>query len=236
VSASAETIVRDLERLVETVTLDDSEPALHWTCKSLGQLAEELNRKGHAMSHSLVADLLMQLGYSLPAGRETAEGGGEPFRNAQFQLIDRTLQRFLADMQPVISLDTKQRELARDFKNAGRNPDTPPVHGFLVRELGRDTPYGVDGFGQNTGSAYVDMDRATAASTVDRIRGWWDSVGQWVYPKAYELLITAGAGGSNAPRARLWRADLQKLADKTGLRIALCQLPPALSKWNRTAG
>ncbi len=180
------------------------------------------------------------MGYSLQAPWTwTSEGDREPGRNSQFELINRTVKRFLADEQPVISVDTKERGLVRDCKSDGRQlrprgqPDTARAQDFLIRELGRDTPYGVDDLEQNTGRTIAGMDHDTAAFAVDSIRHWWQSVGQWVYPHAHRLLITAGAGGSNAPRVWLWKAELQELADETGLSIAVCHFPPGASKWNR---
>jgi transposase len=232
-------VVADLEKLLEPVTRGDPESPLRWTCKSVRRLAKELGLQGHVISYPVVAELLRELGYSLQANRKTTEGEGHPDRNAQFEYINRKVQRFFASQQPVISVDTKKKELVGDFKNSGRElrpqgkPEKVRVHDFLIPELGRATPYGIYDLAQNTGWVSVGMDHDTAAFAVESIRRWWQSMGQPVYPKAHRLLITADAGGSNGPRLRLWKVELQKLADETGLRIAVCHFPPGTSKWNK---
>jgi hypothetical protein len=232
-------VVADLEKLLEPVTRGDPESPLRWTCKSVRRLAKELGRQGHVISYPVVAELLRELGYSLQANRKTTEGEGHPDRNAQFEYINRKVQRFFASKQPVISVDTKKKELVGDFKNSGRElrpqgkPEKVRVHDFLIPELGRATPYGIYDLAQNTGWVSVGMDHDTATFAVESIRRWWQSMGQPVYPKAHRLLITADAGGSNGPRLRLWKVELQKLADETGLRIAVCHFPPGTSKWNK---
>jgi hypothetical protein len=232
-------VVRDLEKLVEPVTRGDPESPLRWTCKSVRRLAQELNRQGHAISYPVVAELLRGLGYSLQANRKSKEGDNHPDRNAQFEYINRQVKRFLASKQPVVSVDTKKKELVGDFKNGGRElrpqgkPEQVRVHDFLIPELGHATPYGVYDLARNSGWVSVGMDHDTAAFAVESIRRWWQSMGRPVYPKADRLLITADAGGSNGPRLRLWKVELQKLADQTSLRIAVCHFPPATSKWNK---
>src|ERR1700694_2140239 len=233
------TLKRDLEKLVEPVTRGDPESPRRWTCKSVRRLAEELNRQGHTISYPVVAELLRDLGYSLQANRKSKEGSSHPDRNAQFEYINRKVKRFLASKQPVISVDTKKKELVGDFKNGGRElspqgkPERVRVHDFLIPELGRATPYGVYDLARNTGWVSVGMDHDTAAFAVESIRRWWQYMGRPVYPEASRLLITADAGGSNGPRLRLWKVELQKLADETGMRIAVCHFPPGTSKWNR---
>ena len=187
----------------------------------------------------MVAELLHQLGYRLQANRKTKEGTKHPDRNAQFEQINRKVKRFLAHRQPAISVDTKKRELVGDFKNNGRelrpkgDPEKVRVHDFPIPELGRATPYGVYDMARNRGWVSVGVDHDTAAFAVETIRRWWRSMGQAAYPQAKRLLITADAGGSNGSRPRLWKLELQKLADETGLRIAVCHFPPGTSKWNK---
>ena len=239
ISESDPGILSDLENLVEPSTRGDPESPLRWTCKSLRRLAEELSQQGHHVSHPVVAELLRELGYSLQANRKTKEGGSHPDRNAQFEHINSKVKRFLASQQPVISVDTKKKELVGDFKNAGRelrpqgDPEKVPGHDFWIPELGRATPYGVYDLARNMGWVSVGRDHDTAAFAVESIRRWWRSMGQAVYPKAQRLLITADMGGSNGPGVRRWKVELQKFADETGLRMAVCHFPPGASKWNK---
>jgi hypothetical protein len=233
------TLLRDLERLVEPVTRGDPESPLRWTCKSLRKLAEELRRKGHRTSHQLVGRMLHDLGYSLQANSKTLEGTNHPDRNAQFEYLNRRVKRQLQQRQPVISVDTKKKELVGDFKNNGRelrpqgDPEKVRTHDFVIPELGRANPYGIYDIARNTGWVSVGVDHDTAAFAVESIRRWWNSMGQPAYPQATRLLITADSGGSNGARVRLWKVELQKLADETGLRIAVSHLPPGTSKWNK---
>jgi len=232
-------LLRDLERLVEPVTRGDPESPLRWTCKSIRRLAVELQRLGHQTSHRMVAEMLHELGYSLQANRKTKEGTNHPDRNAQFEYLNRKVQRRLGAGEPVISVDTKKKELVGDFKNGGRelrpqgDPEKVRVHDFLIPELGRANPYGVYDLGSNTGWVSVGMDHDTAAFAVETIRRWWLGMGKAVYPQAHQLLITADSGGSNGARVRLWKVELQRLADETGLRVSVCHLPPGTSKWNK---
>ncbi len=233
------TLRADLERLVDPVTRGDPESALRWTCKSVRHLAAELGRLGHGVSRQLVAKLLHELGYSLQANRKTLEGGDHPDRDAQFAHINARVQAQLAAGEPAISVDTKKKELVGPFKNGGREwrpegqPEAVRVHDFAVPELGRVSPYGVYDLAQNTGWVSVGIDHDTATFAVESIRRWWDAMGRAVYPRATRLLVTADGGGSNGARVRLWKLELQRLGDETGLTIAVCHLPPGTSKWNQ---
>ena len=233
------TLQSDLERLVEPVTRGDPESPLRWTCKSVRKLATELKQMGHRANRQTVAEILGQLGYSLQANRKTKEGSSHPDRNAQFEFINNKVKRYLAQGQPVISVDTKKKELVGDFKNGGRewrpkgDPEKVRVHDFVIRGLGRASPYGVYDIAHKAGWVNVGVDHDTAAFAVESIRGWWNSMGQTGYAKAKRLLITADSGGSNGSRVRLWKVELQNLADETGLRISVCHLPPGTSKWNK---
>ncbi len=229
----------ELERLVEPVTRGDPESPLRWTSKSVRKLAKELSQQGHQISHELVSQLLSQLGYSLQANRKTLEGGTHPDRTAQFEHINAQAKAFLAAREPVLSVDAKKKELVGDFKNGGREwrpegePEQVRVYDFPLKELGRVTPYGIYDQRQNTGWVNVGIDHDTAAFAVESIRRWWNSVGKQQYPRAKRLLITADGGGSNGSRVRLWKWELQQLADEIGLCISVCHFPPGTSKWNK---
>jgi transposase len=229
----------DLESLLESTTRGDPEAPLRWTSKSVRQLTGELRRMKHGVSHQVVADLLHELGYSLQANRKTTEGSNHPDRNAQFEHLNGKVKWSLARHQPVISVDTKKKELVGDFKNNGKElrpkgtPEKVQVHDFVDPELGRATPYGIYDLGRNSGWVSVGMDHDTAEFAVETIRRWWRTMGSPAYPQAKRLLITADAGGSNGPRLRLWKVELQKLANETGLRIVVCHFPPGTSKWNK---
>jgi len=229
----------DLERLLESTTRGDPEAPLRWTCKSVRQLTAELTRMKHRVSHQVVADLLHGLGYSLQANRKTKEGTNHPDRNAQFEHLNGKVKWCLGRRQPVISVDTKKKELVGDFRNSGQEwhtkgkPEEVRVHDFVDPALGRATPYGIYDLGHNSGWVSVGMDHDTAEFAVETIRRWWRTMGQPTYPQATRLLITADAGGSNGSRLRLWKLELQKLADETGLRIVVCHFPPGTSKWNK---
>jgi transposase len=237
--ASDPSLMTDLELLVEPTERGDPESPLRWTCKSVRRLAEELNRADHKTSHRMVAELLHELGYSLQANSKTIEGTSHPDRNAQFEYINRKVKRYLGSRDPVISVDTKKKELVGEFKNAGRelrpmgDPERVRVHDFLIPELGRAVPYGVYDIGANTGWVSVGVDHDTATFAVDTIRCWWRSMGAQVYPRPRRLLITADAGGSNGSRVRLWKVELQRFADEIGIPISVSHFPPGTSKWNK---
>jgi hypothetical protein len=228
-----------LDRLVEPVTRGDPEWPLRWTCKSTRLLAAELGREGYQVSHTLVDQLLHEAGYSLQANRKTKEGTSHPDRNAQFTHINRRVQRQLSVRQPVISVDTKKKELVGDFRNSGQEwrpqgePEKVRVHDFLDKKKGKAIPYGVYDVGRNVGWVSVGVTHDTAAFAVQTIRSWWRRMGRKSYPRARSLLITADSGGSNGTRVRLWKWELQKLANETGLTIGVSHLPPGTSKWNK---
>ena len=222
-----QTLVADLEKLVESTTRGDPESCLRWTCKSVRRLAEELESMGHSVSYPVVAELLHELDYSLQANRKTKEGDDHPDRNAQFEHINAKVQQYIGLRQPVISVDTKKKELVGDFKNGGQDwmpkgkPKQVRVHDFMIPGLGRAAPYGVYDLAQNIGWVSVGVDGDTASFAVETIRRWWHAMGKERYPQAQQLLITADGGGSNGSRLRLWKLELQRLADETGLIIAV---------------
>ena len=230
---------RALEALVEPSTRGDPESPLRWTCKSLRKLAAELREQGHRVSHQLVAELVQAAGYSLQANRKTREGGAQPDRDAQFAHIAALSADYLATGDPVISVDAKKKELVGDFKNGGREwrpkgePEEVRVHDFPIPEVGRVTPYGIYDLAANAGWVSVGIDHDTAAFAVASIGRWWQEVGQVRYGQSPRLLITADGGGSNGSRVRLWKVELQRLADATGLTISVCHFPPGTSKWNK---
>ena len=233
------TLRADLDALVEPTSRGDPESALRWTCKSIRKLADELTNMGHKTSHRMVAELLHEEGYSLQGNRKTLEGSSHPDRNAQFEHLHAAVQLQLSFGQPVISVDTKKKELVGPFKNAGRElrpagkPQEVLVHDFPIPELGRVSPYGVYDLSRNEALVSVGIDHDTAAFAVQTIRNWWQTMAQPLYPNAKRVLITADGGGSNGSRVRLWKLELQKLADETGLEIAVCHFPPGTSKWNK---
>lgn len=228
-----------LEALIEPSTRGDPQSPLRWTCRSLRELAESLARQGHAISYRVVGELLKQLGYSLQANRKTLEGGAHVDRDAQFQFIHRQVQAYQRAAQPVISVDTKKKELVGNYKNAGRqwqpegHPESVKVHDFVDEQLGRANPYGVYDLMHNEGWVSVGTDHDTASFAVESIRRWWQTMGQSLYPQATELLITADGGGSNGSRVRLWKVELQALASELKLAIRVAHLPPGTSKWNK---
>jgi hypothetical protein len=239
VTALDPSLVRALEALVEPLTRGDPTSPLRWTCKSTRQLAGDLRRQGHPVSHRKVAELLHGLNYSLQGNRKTKEGTSHPDRDAQFAHINAQTEAFQRRGQPVISVDTKKKELVGDFKNGGRewqpagHPEPVRVHDFLDRDRGKAIPYGVYDVAANQGWVSVGTDHDTPAFAVEAVRRWWEQMGRPTYPEAAELLITADGGGSNGSRARLWKTELQRLADETGLRIMVCHFPPGTSKWNK---
>ena len=228
-----------LRELVEPATRGDPENPLRWTSKSVRHLAAALKARGLSASHQLVSELLASEGYSLQANVKTREGGAHPDRNAQFEHINERIRAAQAEGQPVISVDTKKKELVGDFKNSGREwhpkgqPEAVRVHDFIIPEMGRANPYGVYDLAHNRGWVSVGTDHDTATFAVSTIRRWWAGMGAALYPQAKRLLITADGGGSNGSRNRLWKRELQALADDTGLRIEVSHLPPGTSKWNK---
>jgi len=236
--ATDPTVLADLERLVDPATRGDPESPLRWTSKSVRKLAAALGELGHQVSPQWVATTLRDLGYSLQANRKTREGTAHPDRDAQFGHLNAAAAACLAAGDPVISVDTKKKELVGDFKNGGQEwqpvgiPEAVRMHDFAIPAWGRVSPYGVYDLARNEGWVNVGIDHDTAAFAVESIRRWWRGAGQARYPQARRLLITADGGGSNGSRLRLWKWELQRLADETGLTIGVCHFPPGTSKWN----
>jgi len=232
-------LLRDLDALVEPTSRGDPMSPLRWTCKSTYRLAEELKQRGHEISQRTVCDLLTQMEYSLQSTRKTREGGQHEDRDAQFAHIARTVADYQSVGAPVISVDTKKKELIGDFKNAGKEwqpkgtPEEVRVHDFIDPDLGKVAPYGVYDLTANAGWVNVGIDHDTAEFAVASIRRWWREMGAVTYPHAGRLLITADCGGSNGHRVRLWRRELQKLADELRMAIQVCHFPPGTSKWNK---
>jgi len=232
-------LLDDLLTLVAPSERGDPMSPLRWTCKSLRRLAAELRALGHRISHTVVGEVLKQQKFSLQGNRKTREGDSHPDRDAQFAYINESVTSMLAGQQPVISVDTKKKELVGDFKNGGRewrprgDPEEVRVHDFLIKELGRAVPYGVYDLAANEGWVSVGIDHDTAAFAVQTIGSWWHNVGHQQYPGASCLTITADGGGSNGSRVRLWKYQLQKLADELGMEINVHHLPPGTSKWNK---
>jgi transposase len=232
-------ILEKLETLVDPVSRGDPRSPLRWTCKSTRQLSQELGQKGYAISNVTVADLLHRLDYSLQANAKTLEGASHPDRDAQFQYINSRVREFLRRQQPVISVDTKKKELVGNFKNGGKEwqpkgePEKVEIHDFASPEFPKVIPYGVYDIGKNMGWINVGTDHDTASFAVASVRRWWFGMGREIYPSATALLICADCGGSNGYRVRLWKIELQTLASETGLRITICHFPPGTSKWNK---
>jgi transposase len=233
------TLLSDLERLVDPATRGDPMSPLKWTSKSLRNLAAALHALGHRVGHDVVGTLLKKLGYSLQANRKTLEGSSHVDRDAQFRHIAETVKAAIAAGQPAISVDTKKKELVGDFKDGGReyqpagSPEQVRVHDFIDPKLGRAAPYGVYDIADDKGWVSVGIDHDTAAFAVNAIRSWWTNMGRGRYADAHTLTITADGGGSNGSRVRLWKIELQKLADELGLTIVVLHLPPGTSKWNK---
>jgi Rhodopirellula transposase DDE domain len=233
------TLVKDLEALLDATTRGDPMSPLRWTCKSTRHLADALSRQGHRVQYRTVAALLHEMDYSLQANRKTREGASHPDRNAQFEHISRQVRTFQQAGQPVVSVDSKKRELIGDFKNAGQEwrpagtPEKVRAKDFPDKQLGKVTPSGVYDLTHNEGWVSVGIDHNTSQFATETIRRWWYEMGVPVYPEADRLLVTADAGGSNGYRCRLWKVGLQHLADTIGLRITVCHFPPGTSKWNK---
>ena len=233
------TLKKDLESLIEPFTRGDPDSPLRWTCKSVRRLAKELKEMGHKTSHRMVAELLREMKYSLQANSKTKEGNQHPDRNAQFEYINKRVRAHQKSNQPVISVDTKKKELVGDFKNAGREwqkqgePEKVRVHDFIDKKLGKVAPYGVYDLSRNDGWVSVGIDHDTAAFAVHSIREWWRRMGKKAYLEVRTIQITADSGGSNSSRSRLWKWELQKLANQTGLNLRVCHFPPETSKWNK---
>ena len=232
-------LLSDLLALVEPAVRGAPMSSLRWTCKSTRRLASELRTMGRAVSHTVVSELLHAQRFSLQGNRKTLEGGQSPDRDAQFHHINDSVTKALAEKQPVISVDTKKKELAGDFKNNGRewrpqgSPEEVRVHDFIIPELGRAVPYGVYGITANTGWVSVGMSAGTAEFAAGTIRRWWSEIGRVRYPGAKYLTITADGGGSNGSRVRLWKRELQRLSNEPGIDIVIHHLPPGTSKWNK---
>ena len=228
-----------LEALVEPTTRGDPENPLRWTCLSTRQLAVALNQRGYRIGRQTVATLLEELGYSLQGNQKTKEGSSHPDRDAQFRYIHGRVEEFQRRGQPVVSVDTKKKELVGDFKNGGRewrpkgDPEPVRVYDFVDKTLGKVNPYGVYDTTANVGWVSVGVDHDTAEFAVETLRRWWAKMGCLRYPAATEWWVTADGGGSNGARVRLWKVALQRLADETGLQITVCHFPPGTSKWNK---
>jgi Rhodopirellula transposase DDE domain len=232
-------VLHALEELVNPATRGHPESPLRWTCKSTAKLAEELTQQNHPVTDRTVARLLKQAGYSLQANRKTREGSSHPDRNAQFEYINNQVLAFQKQNQPVISVDTKKKELVGEFKNPGQEwqpkgePEKVDVHDFPKKDLGKAIPYGVYDLASNEGWVSVGIDHDTAQFAAATIRRWWTEMGSQRFPRASKLLITADGGGSNSSRNRLWKKSLQELADELGLKLKVCHFPPGTSKWNK---
>ena len=232
-------LLHEVESLIEPLTRGDPESPLRWTCKSTRKLADELSKKKYVVTQRTICDLLDDLGYSLQSNRKTREGSQHPDRNEQFEFIYKKIKRFQKKCQPIISVDTKKKELLDNFKNAGKEyqPKKTPVevkcHEFPGKNVEKAAPYGVYDLTKNCGWVSVNVSSDTSQFAVATIKKWWQKMGKPLYPNATEILITADCGGSNGYRVRLWKLELQKLADKLDIVIHVCHFPPGTSKWNK---
>lgn len=233
------TLLTHLTALLEATTAGLPDAPLRWTSKSTRKLAAELQAMGHTISATLVAELLVQQGYTLQANRKTREGSQHPDRDAQFHYLNDQIHGAQQRGEPVISVDTKKKELVGDFKNPGREwrpkgtPERVRVHDFVIPEQGKAIPYGIYDLSRNEGWVSVGIDHDTASFAMNAIRSWWQKMGRTVYGGASHLTVTADGGGSNGSRSRLWKWELQQFANRTGLTITVCHYPPGTSKWNK---
>jgi hypothetical protein len=233
------TLKSDLDALIEPFAAGDPCSPLRWTCKSISNLTEELINKGHKTSTRMVHELLIEMRYTMQGNRKTKESGSNPDRNDQFLFINDSVKNFQEVGEPVISVDTKKKEIVGEFLNKGSTwrpqgcPEEVNVHDFIDPDKGRAAPYGVYDLSNNVGFVNIGISSDTAAFATESIRRWWLSMGKEFYPDATKLLITADGGGSNGSRVRLWKTELQRLSDETGLEISVCHFPPGTSKWNK---
>ncbi len=239
ITVSDPLLVQALEEMIDCQTRGDPESPLRWICKSTRTIATQLGKKKHPVSHTKVAQILHDLNYSLQSNRKTEEGADHPDRDAQFRHINSSVKKCLKQRNPVISVDTKKKELIGNYNNAGqqwlpaKEPKKVQGHDFPKPEVPRAYPYGIYDIGRNTGFVNVGTDHDTGEFAVASIRGWWRFEGKKLYPEATMILITADGGGSNGSRLRLWKLELQKLADQIGLCLSVCHFPPGTSKWNK---
>lgn len=233
------TLKSDLDALIEPFAAGDPCSPLRWTCKSISNLTEELINKGHKTSTRMVHELLIEMRYTMQGNRKTKESGSHPDRNDQFLFINDSVKNFQQVGDPVISVDTKKKEIVGEFLNKGSTwrpqgcPEEVNVHDFIDPDKGRAAPYGIYDLSNNVGFVNIGISSDTAAFAMESIRRWWLSMGKESYPDATKLLITADGGGSNGSRVRLWKTELQRLSDETGLEISVCHFPPGTSKWNK---
>lgn len=233
------TLIFDLDKLIDPITRGDPESPLRWTCKSVRKLADCLKELGHKTSHKMVAELLHDMNYSLQANKKVKEGSSHVDRNAQFEYINNKVKEFHSKGSPVISVDSKKKENIGEFKNNGKEwqlkgkPEEVNVYDFIDKDKGKVTPYGVYDIGKNLGWVNVGTDKDTAEFAVESIRKWWYKMGKELYPSAKRILINADGGGSNSSRSRLWKTELQKLANELNLEINVSHFPPGTSKWNK---